>query len=240
MSLLCFGLMEGWSRINQSCSVIPWPGQRFVSWCFSYTWQKNFQIHAFQGVREFCLSSSLPRGWSFALGVEQVWGSSVEPLSWNPVLVSVPWKWSTEFHSAPCIQRWYRLDIVLSGPFEAGKGKEMESVMPFSATSLGWQCLSRRDAGRALAFHGLLELCCSQPYQVSHCLGCSQQCLQAVVHPLLQGQGLSKERDKRARLCTHWMSTILGRSQSEVVDLNTKGVIIFGAKNRALTLKLWW
>lgn len=36
------------------------------------------------------------------------------------------------------------------------------------------------------------------------------------------------------------MSTILGRSQSEVVDLNIKGVIIFGAKNRALTLKLWW
>lgn len=69
--------------------------------------------------------------------------------------------------------------------------------------------------------------------------GNSQQCLQAVVHPLLQGQGLSKERD-RARLCTHWMSTILGRSQSEVIDLNIKGVIIFGGKNRALTLKLWW
>lgn len=33
-------------QINQSCSVIPWSGQHFVSKCFSYTWQKNFKLHA--------------------------------------------------------------------------------------------------------------------------------------------------------------------------------------------------
>lgn len=52
-SLLCIGLMEGWSRISQSWSVIPWSGQHFVSWFFSYTWQKSFQLHASHGVWEF-------------------------------------------------------------------------------------------------------------------------------------------------------------------------------------------
>lgn len=113
--------------------------------------------------------------------------------------------------------------------------------MPFSAISLGWQCLSRRDAGRALAFHGLLELDFAV-LNLTKCLiawGAASSVCRWLSIPSCKDKACPK-RETRARLCTHWMSTILGRSQSEVVDLNTKGVIIFGAKNRALTLKLWW
>lgn len=77
-----------------------------------------------------------------------------------------------------------------------------------------------------------------------HCLARRQQCLQVVLHPLLQEQDLSKETAKmKARLCTQQMRTILGREESGVADLNTKGVIGFWSKaqgcGHGLTLKRW-